>query len=91
MVGNLGIFMLKAFFVLTSLCIHAHQEQGLSIKCVDLQNLPPIALFKQVPGNLGKLSLPHTPYSLDFGSCFSSNLLKFRPKYCFKKILHEEK
>ena len=35
---------------------------------------PPIALFKLVPGYLGKLSLLRTSYSLDFGSCFSSNL-----------------
>ena len=84
-------FLLKAFNVLTSLCIHAHQEQGLSIKHIDLRNLPPIALFKLVPGNLGKLSLSRSSYFLDFGSCFSSNLLKFKPKYCFKKILHEAK
>ena len=30
-------------------------------------------------------------YSLDVGSYFTFNLLKFYPKYCFKKILHEEK
>ena len=30
-------------------------------------------------------------YSLDFGSCFTFILLKFKPKYCFKKILHKEK
>ena len=30
-------------------------------------------------------------YSLDFGSCFTFNLLKFKPKYCYKKILYEEK
>jgi len=30
-------------------------------------------------------------YSLDFGSFFSFNLLKFKPKYCFKKILYEDK
>ena len=30
-------------------------------------------------------------YSLDFGSYFTFNLLKFYRKYCFKKILHEEK
>ena len=30
-------------------------------------------------------------YSLDVGSYFTFNLLKFYPKYCVKKILHEEK
>ena len=30
-------------------------------------------------------------HSLDFGSCFTFNLLKFKVKYCFKKILHKEK
>ena len=30
-------------------------------------------------------------YSLNFGSCFTFNFLKFKPKYCFKKILHKEK
>jgi len=43
-----------------------------------------------VPGNLRKLSLLHTAYSRDFGSCFTFNLLKFKQKYWFK-ILHEEK
>ena len=30
-------------------------------------------------------------YLLDVGSYFTFNLLKFYRKYCFKKILHEEK
>ena len=29
-------------------------------------------------------------YSLNFGSCFTFNLLKFKSKYCFKTILHKE-
>ena len=52
---------------------------------------PFIHSYKLGPGNLGKLRLLCTSYSLDFGSCFTFNLLKFKPKYCFKKILHEEK
>ena len=82
-------FLLKAFNVLTSLCIHTHQEQGLSIKHIDLRNLPPYSFIQT--SALGKLSLLRSSYFLDFGSCFSSNLLKFKPKYCFKKILHEAK
>ena len=39
-------FLLKAFNVLTSLCIHAHQEQGLSIKHIDLHNLPPYSFIQ---------------------------------------------
>ena len=39
-------FLLKAFNVLTSLCIHAHQEQGLSIKHIDLRNLPPYSFVQ---------------------------------------------
>ena len=30
-------------------------------------------------------------YSLNFGSCFTFNLLKFTPKYCLKTTLHKEK
>ena len=44
-----------------------------------------------MPGNLRNLSLLCTSYSLDFCSCFTFNLLKFKQKFCFKKILHEEK
>ena len=43
------------------------------------------------PGNLGKLSLLRTLYSLDFGSCFTFNLMKFKSKYCLRKILYKEK
>ena len=28
---------------------------------------------------------------LNFGSCFTFNLLKIKPKYCLKTTLHEEK
>ena len=34
--------------------------------------------------------LPTMSYSLNFGSCFTFNLLKFTSKYRFKTILHEE-
>ena len=34
--------------------------------------------------------LPTKSYSLNFGSCFTFNLLKFKSKYCFKTILHKE-
>ena len=44
-----------------------------------------------MPCNLRNLSLLRTSYSLDFCSCFTFNLLKFKQKFCFKKILHEEK
>ena len=44
-----------------------------------------------MPWNLAKLSLLSFSYSLDFASCFTFNLLKFKPKYCFKKILDKEK
>ena len=46
--------MLKALFVLISICIHAHQERG-----PHLRNLPCMVFDKndKVPGNLGKLSL----------------------------------
>ena len=44
-VCSLGIFSLKTF-VLTSLCIHAHQEQGLSVKHIDLHNLPPYSFIQ---------------------------------------------
>ena len=46
--------MLKALFVLTSICIHAHQERG-----PHLRNLPCMVFNKndKVPGNIGKLSL----------------------------------
>ena len=68
-------------------------REGLSIKQVDLPNLPPIPFIQTSAWgwDLGKLTLLCTSYSLDFGSCFTFNLLKFKPKYCFKKILHNEK
>lgn len=37
------------------------------------------------------MSLIRTSYSLDFGTCFNFNLPKFKPKYCFEKILYEVK
>ena len=68
-------------------------REGLSIKHVDLPHLPPKAFIQTSARgwDLEKLSLLCTSYSLDFGSCFTFNLLKFKPKYCFTKILHKEK
>ena len=34
--------------------------------------------------------LPTMSYPWNFGSCFIFNLRKFKSKYCFKTILHEE-
>ena len=36
--------------------------------------------------NLGKLGLLRASYSLDFGSCFTFNLLKCDPKYCLRRF-----
>ena len=52
-------FLLKAFNVLTSLCIHAHQEQGLSIKHIDLRNLPPYS-FVQTSARVPRKIEPFT-------------------------------
>ena len=85
--------MLKTLFVLTSLCIHVHQERGSQLSTWIYPINPPKAFIQtSAQGwDLEKLSLLRTSYSLDFGSCFTFNLLKFKPKYCFKKILHKEK
>ena len=85
--------MLKTLFVLTSLCIHVHQERGSQLSMWIYAIYPPKAFIQtSAQGwDLEKLSLLRTSYSLDFGSCFTFNLLKFKPKYCFKKILHKEK
>ena len=83
--------LLPAFFLLTSLCIHRHQEMGCQLSMWIYIIYPFIHSFKLAPGNLGKLRLLCTSCSLDFGSCFTFNLPKLKPKYCLKKILHEEK
>ena len=85
--------MLKTLFVLTSLCIHVHQERGSQLSKWIYPIYPPKAFIQTSAWgwDLEKFSLLHTSYSLDFGFCFTFNLLKFKPKYCFKKILHKEK
>ena len=49
------------------------------INCLILR----LSIATQLPSN--------SSYSLDFGSFSTFYLQKFKPKYCFKKILHKEK
>ena len=64
--------MLKALFVLTSICIHVHQERG-----PHLRNLPCMVFIQMIKcwGTLANWAF--MSYSLDFGSYFTFNLLKF--------------
>ena len=50
---------------------------------------PPMAFIQTSAQEPLKLSLLCMLLSMDFGSCFTF-YLKFKPKYCFKKILYPE-
>ena len=64
--------MLKALFVLTSIFIHAHQERG-----SHLRNLPCMVFIQMIKCQGTLENWASMSYSLDFGSYFTFNLLKF--------------
>ena len=64
--------MLKVLFVLTSICIHAHQERG-----PHLCNLPCMVFIQMIKCRGTLENWAFMSYSLDFGSYFTFNLLKF--------------
>ena len=64
--------MLKVLFVLTSICIHAHQERG-----PHLRNLPCMVFIQMIKCRWTLENWAFMSYSLDFGSYFTFNLLKF--------------
>ena len=62
----------EALFVLTSICIHAHQERG-----PHLRNLPCTVFIQMIKCRWTLENWAFMSYSLDFGSYFTFNLLKF--------------
>ena len=63
--------MLKALFVLTSICIHAHRERG-----SHLHNLPCIVFIQTIKYCKTSENWAFMSCSLDFGSYFTFNRLK---------------
>ena len=60
--------------------LHSQKSrEGLSIKYMDLHNQLPITFIQTSAGERQKIEPLTLSYSLDFGSCFTFNLLKFRP------------